>query len=398
MSLRVLHLSTYATNGGAGRAATALDLALQAAGVESRLKTAHGMHFEISRRLDRTLWRLQSSPIRTWRSPARFGSLSATEINSSSADVVNLHWITDGYLSIEEIGKITKPIVWSLYDMWPFCGTEHYGVNTDSARWRTGYSKDNRPEDESGWDIDRWAWQRKKINWSPMTIVAASRWLGQSVQDSELMGAWPVTRIPHVVDTDLFSPMDKQQARQKLALPETSPLILFLASAGIADERKGFDLLEEALVAIHATQPEAHVVVAGPASTDYTSPSGIPIIWFGNVKGDTDLRTLYCAADLLVVPSREDNMPLTAMEAQSCGVPVVAFDIGGLPDIVKTGETGILVELSNVEQLSSAISRLLENRQLQQSLGASARQHALDTWSPSVIARAYQQLYEDLVS
>lgn len=397
MSIRVLHLSTYASNGGAARAATALDSALQEIGFESQLMTARGTQFRIARALDRQLWRLQRSPIATWRSPARFGSLTAAEVNALSADVVNLHWVTDGFMSIEEIGKITKPVVWSLYDMWPFCGTEHYGVNSPDARWRTGYSRDNRPADETGMDIDRWAWTRKRNRWTRINIVPASTWLEGAVQSSALMGTWSITKIPHVVDTHRFAPTGKTEARKRAALPQEVPLILFLASAGISDQRKGFDLLEQALVHVRSDHPDAHVVVAGPKSLGYESPSGVPIIWQGEVHGDDALRTIYCAADLLVVPSREDNMPLTAMEAQSCGVPVVAFKIGGLPDIVINEETGFLAPPGDTEALATAISQLLGQKSLREGFAASAVDHAHRTWSPTVVAKQYAHLYAQTI-
>lgn len=397
MSLRVLHLSTYATNGGAARAATALDSALQAVGVDSRLATAGGRKFRVARALDRQLWRLQRSPVATWRSPARFGSLTAAEINTSGADMVNLHWVTDGFISIEEIGKITKPIVWSLYDMWPFSGTEHYGVDSPSARWRTGYSRETRSRDESGIDIDRWAWTRKRKCWGPMTMVPASTWLEQSMRSSALMSQWPITKIPHVVDTHRFAPMDKVQARNRMELPFNTPLILFLASAGISDRRKGFDLLEGALFPVHLAHQDVQVVIAGPKSPGYKSPSGTPIIWKGEIDGDEDLRALYCAADLVVVPSREDNMPLTAMEAQSCGVPVVSFDVGGLPDIVIHGETGLLAPSGSTEDLAGAISRLIGDTSLRERYSNAAVGHARDTWAPEVVAAKYADLYAKVI-
>ena len=355
--------------------------------------TAAGAKFRLTRELDRQLWRLQRSPVATWRSPARFGSLTAAEINTSGADVVNLHWVTDGFVSVEEIGKITKPVVWSLYDMWPFCGTEHYGVDSPNARWRSGYSGDNRPGNESGVDIDRWTWTRKRNCWTPMSMVPASTWLESAVHSSALMSTWPITRIPHVVDTRRFAPMDKAEARNRAGLPQQVTLILFLASAGISDKRKGFDLLEQALVHVRFNHPDAHLVVAGPKSPEYASPSGMPIIWQGSVEGDEALRALYNAVDLLVVPSREDNMPLTAMEAQSCGIPVVAFNIGGLPDIVVHDDTGFLVPGGSTKDLANAISGLLDDRLLLRRFAERAVHHAHETWSPMVVANKYRELY-----
>ncbi len=267
------------------------------------------------------------------------------------------------------------------------------GVDLPQTRWRTGYTRNNRPNEESGWDIDRWAWERKRSQWAPMHMIPASKWLEDSVRASALMGTWPVTRVSHVVDTATFAPMEQKEARRQCGLPASGPLLLFLASAGIADQRKGFDLLEEALGRVRHRHRELRVVVAGPPMPDYTSSSGVPILWRGNVEGDEALRALYCSADLLAVPSREDNMPLTAMEAQSCGVPVVGFDIGGLPDIVMSEKTGLLVPASGTKELGTAISHLLSEQSLRIQMASEAERHAKHTWSPKVVAQRYLEVY-----
>ena len=410
MALKVLHLSTYDANGGAARAAYALHRAMLSQGLDSRMLVGrrqtddptvqHGdrNRFTLASELDRRLWQLQQSPNKTWRSPARFGSLTAERINSSGADVVNLHWVTDGFLSIETIAKITKPIVWSMYDMWPFAGTEHYGADTPTARWRTGYTKENRPEGESGFDLDRWTYRRKQRHWrAPMHMVPASTWLEQSVNASALMGDWPTTRIPHVIDTDHFTPMDMREARQQLRLPQDRTLVLFLASAGIGDRRKGWDLLEPALVQAKRAHADLEVVVVGPVPNEHLRQeaernAGVRIHWHGSVGTSQALRTLYCAANLTAVPSREDNMPLTAMEAQSCGRPVVAFNLGGLPDIVEHRTTGYLAEPSNADDLARALLHTLDP-QTQQLMAGEARARALATWSPQAVVPQYEVLY-----
>lgn len=357
------------------------------------MTTAGGIRFHIASELDRRLWRLQRSPTQTWRSPARFGSISAKEINASDADVVNLHWITDGFITIEQIARIEKPVVWSLYDMWAFCGTEHYGVDADDARWRTGYTKHNRPETESGWDIDRDAWGRKRRLWNPMHAVPASTWLTRAAQESALVRDWPITRVPHVVDATAFAPMDKDAARTALGLPRDVPLVLFLASAGITDERKGWDLLEHALPRVRAVHPDVQVVVVGPQQPDYTSPSGVPILWQGSVSGDETLHLLYSACDVTAAPSREDNMPLTAMEAQTCGRPVVSFDIGGLPDIVVHHGTGYLAPAFDVEALAEGVIQSIDDAGHDGNWGRAAREHATATWSAEAVVPQYLDVY-----
>ena len=309
-------------------------------------------------------------------------------------DVVDLHWVTDGFLTIEQIAKIEKPVVWSLYDMWAFCGTEHYGVDSPDARWRIGYTRANRPPNESGWDIDRDAWERKKRKWRGSHVVPASSWLTVAAQSSALMQDWPITRIPHVVDQDAFAPRDRAESRRELGVPVDAPTIVFLASAGIRDRRKGFDLLEAALPAVQATHPDVQLIVAGPREIDYASPSGVPIHWLGSLAGDDALSLLYSAADVLAVPSREDNMPLTAMEAQTSGRAVVAFAIGGLPDIVAHHETGFLGPESEPETLAQGLVQALEDARGEDLWGRAARDRALATWSEPVVVRQYLDVYE----
>ena len=396
--LRVLHLSTYASGGGAARAAQALHQAQIERGMDSRLLSASGSRFTIARQLDRNLWRLQRSPVKTWRSPARFGSLSADVINQSDVDIVNLHWVTDGFLSIEQIGRITKPIVWSLYDMWPFSGTEHYGTDDPQARWRSGYTKANRPRNESRFDLDRWTWQQKRKHWSkPMHIVAASTWMQDRVSASALMCKWPITRIPHVVDTNVFSPTQRDVARTKLDLPLKSPIVLFLASAGIDDSRKGFDLLKAAWPQVQAHLPEAQIMVVGPETPDSVLAHGLPIIWRGAITDDATLALHYSAAEVVAVPSREDNMPLSAIEAQACACPVVAFDIGGLPDIVHHNQTGYLANLENTVEFARGLISALHPSTRSEDWNEQARARATTTWSTNVVASQYHELYRGLL-
>lgn len=389
----VLHLSTYAGGGGAGRAALALHRAMESQGIDSELWTAHGTRFKIAKELDRRLWSLQRSDVSTWRSPARFGSLSARDINNSGADIVNLHWVTDGFLSIEEIGRINKPIVWSLYDMWAFCGTEHYGVDRPDARWRDGYMRNNRPPNERGFDLDRYTWERKKRHWRPGPVVPASSWLAQAVADSALMGSWPSTRIPHVVDTDVFSPSDPAEARESLGVSGSAITILFLASAGIHDRRKGWDLLIDALPIVTRGVGELTLLVAGPPAPDAQLPPGVSAQWLGQLQGDAALRNAYSAADVVAVPSREDNMPLTAMEAQTCGRAVVGFDIGGMPDIVDHGRSGYLARTFENEKLAQGLIKAVAEARAADAWGPTARTRALETWSGPVVVDQYIDVY-----
>jgi glycosyltransferase involved in cell wall biosynthesis len=393
-SPKVLHLSTYDAHGGAARAATAIHNSLDSAAVDSRIRIAKAddLRFKLAKEADRRLWRLQKSDALTWRSPARFGSISAKEINNSGADIVHMHWVTDGFLTIESIGQIKKPIVWSLCDAWAFSGAEHYATQFSRKRSVLGYLPSNRSPNDSGFDLDRWTWNRKKSKWTkPMHVLPASTWLTHATQESALMGHWPITQIPHIVDTNLFT--DTNDIRKNVA----QPVILFLASGGVRDTRKGADLLIQALKDPAMTQ-RLKVIIVGPRPTAQEEQHisfGLnhDLVFHGEARGDKELIDLYLQADVTVVPSREDNMPIAAMESQSCGTPVVAFRIGGLGDIVNPTTSGYLAEPENTHDLAQGIVQVLNSN-----LRESTRQHARATWSPEVIVPQLLAVYESALS
>jgi len=357
-----------------------------------RIAEADSLRFKLAKEADRRLWKLQKSETQTWRSPARFGVLSAKEINNSDADVVHLHWVTDGFLTIETIGRINKPIVWSLCDAWAFSGAEHYATQVSRERSQHGYLPSNRNPNDSGFDLDRWTWKRKNSNWTkPMHLLPASNWLTQVTRESALMGDWPITQIPHIVNTNHFTSDSEQRKINQ------QPVVLFIASAGVHDVRKGADLLITALKDPEITQ-RLKVIIVGPRPTDQeeqhiSSSLNHDLVFYGEAKGDQELIDLYSQADITAVPSREDNMPIAAMESQSCGTPVVAFRIGGLPDIVVPTSSGYLAEPENTHDLAHGIMYVLS-----QDLRESTRQHAIATWSPDVIVPQLLDVYNKTLS
>lgn len=353
--------------------------------------------------MDRQLWRLQKPEIDTWRSPARFGCLSADWINRQDVDVVNLHWVTDGFLSIEAIGRIEKPLFWTLYDMWPFSGSEHYGPDSPSARWRSGYPTAHRVRSGRGLDIDRWTYERKLRHWSRfqerLIVIPASTWMGDLVRESSLGRAWTINKIPHLIDTETFAPMEMNLARDLLGLQflGNEPVVLFLSSAGPSDRRKGWDLLEEALLDLGSRRTDIQVLMVGPRPTEPQREQleeRVPtkLHWIGEVTGDEKLRLLYCASNTVAVPSRMDNLPLVALEAQSCGRPVVAFEVGGLRDALASPQSGHLAVPEDPLDLAQGIEKTIAMSE-SPSTFVNIRESALSRWSPTQVVRQYTEIY-----
>jgi glycosyltransferase involved in cell wall biosynthesis len=336
-----------------------------------------------------------------------FGSASIgtpAAINNSSVNVVHLHWCGGGLLSIEDIARIHKPILWTLHDQWAFCGGEHYASFSKSGSYRflEGYTCRNRPDNESGPDLNRHTWQRKQRSWKhPFQIIAPSRWLAEGVRQSSLMGGWPVQVIPHPIDTEQWSPIDKIAARQAFQLPQGKKIILFGVDVGSSNPNKGAHLLLQALYLLNhqCADPDSfHLAVFGQQLSPDLSRYPFSYHFLGRLHDDVALRLAYSAADLLVMPSRVEAFGLTAAEAHACAVPVVAFNTSGLRDIIDDYQTGRLADPFDPASLADCIDWVTSDPNRCHALGNAAREKAVKTWSEPIVAHQYIDIYTKLIS
>ncbi len=405
--MKVIQLNYSDINGGAARAAYRIHHALRQAEVDSRMWvdsatsgdwTVQGPATKLRKGLAKLRPTLGSSvfkPVFTTgnpiiHSPAILPSGRVGALNNSDADVLHLHWVQGEMLSIADIGRLRKPMVWTLHDMWAFCGAEHY---TEGFRWREGYRKGNRPGYESGFDLNRWTWERKRKHWQrPMHIVTPSHWLAKCARESALMRDWPVSVIPNPIDIERWQPLEQALARELLGLPKDVPLLLFGAIGGGQDPRKGFDLLQAALQHLRGEIPELQLVVFGQLPPQTPPDLGFPIHYTGHLHDDLSLRALYSAADAFVLPSRQDNLPNTGVESLACGTPVVAFDACGLPDIVTHKETGYLARAFDDVDLATGVAWVL-GQATTGLLNRQARQKAIARFSNHKVAAQYRSLY-----
>lgn len=398
--------------GGASRAAYRIHHSLRRCGVDSTMLvnqavardwTVSGPLSKWSRSVGMArapLGELLNLTLRTsnpvLHSPAILPSNWSARLNSSDTELLHLHWINGEMLSITDIGRIRKPVVWTLHDMWAFCGAEHY---TEEFRWREGYRLSNRPSYESGFDLNRWTWARKRKYWTRhMQIVTPSSWLAECARQSVLMRDWPVSVIPNAIDTDVWQPVDKQLARQLLQLPQDAPLLLFGALGGASDPRKGFDLLTGALNQLRGEVHNLELVIFGQLAPRTSLDLGFPIHYAGHMHDDISLRLLYSAADAMVVPSRIESFGQTASEAHACGTPVVAFRTSGLTDIVSHKKSGWLAKPFDIMDLADGLKWVLGNANRDSTLSRSSREIALSKFSYSVVANKYIELYKSILN
>jgi len=411
--MRIVRVNQSDLNGGAARAAYRIHRSLVGAGVDSEMRVIGkigddarvraGPPAGAGRRVRSLLARVRRRGFRTSNpiihSPAWPASGLGRELNASDAEVLNLHWLGFGTLSVEEVGRLTKPVVWTLHDMWAFCGAEHYVDDTPESRFRRGYLKENCPPDERAKDLNRWTWQRKRRHWGrPMQIVCPSRWLAGCARDSALFRDWPIQVIPYPIDLGLWRPLPKATARAVLGLDPAARVVLLGAPGGLKDPRKGGDLALDALARLaDGPQRPDQLLVFGQSQAAGHAELPLPTHFLGRLQDDLSLVLAYSAADVFVLPSRQDNLPNTAIESLACGTPVVAFNTGGLPDMVDHRRNGWLAPPFDTQALAEGIGWVLQDDRRRAGLGAAARETAETRFSEPVVAKQYAELYERVV-
>ena len=310
-------------------------------------------------------------------------------------DVVHLHWVNHGFLSIEDLAKIGRPIVWTLHDSWMFTGGCHCPQECLRYRGECG----DCPILKSGADRDlsRAIFRRKAKVYSRLErlrIVTPSEWLAQSARESALLKGCEVMAIPNALDVDRFHPMDRAAARSLFNLPGNRKLVLFGAMNALQDRNKGFDLLCGALARLDRKEEVELVLFGAPADAEIPELP-VPAWNAGYVRDDATLCALYNACDAMVVSSRQENQPQTATEALACGTPVVAFRASGLRELVEHGEDGYLAEPFDVADLTRGIDAMLRADSPER-LREKAREEAVRRFSYDIVAERYGQIYREL--
>ena len=407
--MKVLHVCNSDTNGGASRAAFRIHQCLLRNGINSLFYTNKGNsgHWSvicndnnfnkfvnlIRPKIAKLLFRFLKTKNYNLHSSSLLYTNLHHYINSTDADIVNLHWIQDEMISISDISKITKPIVWTLHDMWPFCGGEHY---TNDSRWINGYLKENKPSYEKGLDINRFIWNRKMLCWNDrMHIVGPSKWLTNCAKKSVLFRNNNVFHIPYPIDTNLWSPVNKLRAKQILNIDTNKNLILFGADGGEKNLRKGFDLLVESLKIMNNKFQNYELGIFGQEEPKDIIFKDIKTHYFGKIYDSISLKIIYSSADLFAMPSRQDNLPLTCIESLACGTPVVAFNTSGLPSIISNKQEGVLVNPFSARLFSEAIINVLNNKSYYHE---SCHKFIKQKFSETKISDMYIDLYSKILN
>ena len=317
------------------------------------------------------------------------------KINEINPDIVNLHWVGDGFLRIEDLKKIHKPIVWSLHDMWPFTGGCHYDLECGKYRQSCGACPALGSHKER--DMSRWVFNRKKKTFAALdhlTIVGLSQWLGSCAAESSLLKDKRIEILPNGIDTAIFKPVDKVTARKMLNLPLDKKLVLFGAMNPQASSIKGYHHLVDALQCVRHEQ--LNFVIFGTSHPQKHLELKHETHYLGKFADDLSLAVVYSAADVVVVPSIQENLSNVIMEALACSTPVTAFDIGGNSDMIVHQQNGYLAKPFQTEDLASGIDWVIEDDYRWKKLSDAARKHMEEHYTLEKVAQQYQTLFSSL--
>lgn len=412
--MKVLHLSTSDIDGGAARAAYRLHRGLQNLSVNSQIlvqeKYSDDRHVfapktRLSQGIARAKLTLDALPLKLYQQ--RQDALLSLQwlpdrvVQNTAAiapDIINLHWINGAFVQIETLSKFRCPLVWTLHDMWAFTGGCHYSGECDRYTTSCGYCPQLHSSKDR--DLSRWVWHRKSKAWKQLnlTIVTPSQWLAECARTSSLFQSARIKVIPNGLDTRRYRPINRCLARELLHLPQDKHLILFGSMSGTSDQRKGFHLLQPALQQLSRTEwsKQLALIVFGEAA-EIPPELGFEIHYLGKLSDDLSLALTYAAAAAFVAPSVQDNLPNTVMESLACGTPCVAFNIGGMGDLIEHQQNGYLARPYAIDDLARGIVWVLENQNRHQALSKRAREKVEQEFSLETQAHRYLALYDEIL-
>jgi glycosyltransferase involved in cell wall biosynthesis len=320
-----------------------------------------------------------------------------------AADIIHIHWINHGFLSIKNIHKLIqtgKPVVWTMHDMWPCTGICHHARECNNFTCGCGqcfFLKSRRKNDFSKKIFSK---KRKMLfTYNNITLVGCSHWLANKAGISSLSKKCDILSIPNPINVSTFCVSDRALSRKQSGLPESKKLLLF-GAVNITDKRKGLYYLIEAINILKKSNPafcnELCLVVFGQAKDDFINLIKIPVYTMGYLTETGEIVSLYNAVDLFITPSLEDNLPNTIMEAMACGTPCVGFDIGGIPEMIDHKQNGYVAEYKNPEDLAAGIQWLLKESDYEE-VSKNARKKVEENYREDIVAGKYITLYENLL-
>lgn len=413
--MRIVHVLSNDAPGGLNQAAIRLHEGLLDHGIDSllclrrldgprRATVVHGPRsFAMQQAWETARAKIDAVPVRVWSgraylSPSWVPTTMHRTVARLSPDVVHVHQPHTANLTPATLRRFNAPVAATLHDMWFLTGGCTYASECRQFESRCG----NCPKAVRGhaYDSSRLGWLAKRRHYplDKMAFVAPSRWMQAAARQSSLLNAAIIYHIPYGIDLEAFPRRSTSAARARFGVPGDSRVIGMIADR-VADPRKGVDLglAVARRIAVSLPPGRLQVLVAGSGSDAAEASREMPWLHHvGQLNGDAVLD-FYSALDLLLLPSREDNLPNVGIEASATGTPVLGFDVGGLPDIVVVPAKQLAIPF-DTDALANLVRAFLQDETALCDLRARTRQHCQQAFSLPVCVARHLALYESLMS
>lgn len=284
-----------------------------------------------------------------------------------NADYIYIHWALNGFLnynSIEKLAKLNKPIIFFMHDMWSFTGGCHYSFECE--KYKISCTNCQMFSTEQATDLAKKGFEKKiklYAKYNNLVFVAPSQWLTNCAKNSMLLKNKPVLHIPNLLDSTIYKPFNKQAAKQALNIGKDEIVIAF-GAVTIKSPYKGWVYLQKALEYLKQDKQYQNVTVLMFGSGyDKQIADAIPFktIFLGYLRDEYSTVLAYNAANVFIAPSLVEAFGYVIMESLYCGTPVVGFEVGGIPDMVKHKENGYIAKYKDAEDVCTGIKFCLSN-------------------------------------
>ncbi len=410
--MKILHLNTYDALGGAARAAYRIHQSQQKIGLDSTMMVIakqlidpsvvlpnslnHLAKLKLYKNIkeDQVLYADHMNKNRLLISTGKVGSNLVKEINDSHYDLVNLHWINN-MLSIADIGAIRKPLVWTFHDMWPFSGILYYAYLPENM----GNIRTSGNDSNTGFtELDQLIFAEKVDSWKnqAFTVITPSYWLSTCAKESTLFKNSSIHTIAHPIALTTFYRRHVTTSRHELGLALDQKLILFCAMNPLNNPIKGWKIVQETMRQLEVAEPGKYaLVICGSDEEEKSLP--FQSYWLGKIHDDERLAKVYSAVDVLICPSKQEAFGQVALEAQACGTPVIASNVGGLKDIIQHERTGLLVNEGDANAFASGISNILNPNTDITKISAASIENAFNLSEMQMVAHKYYGIYRKII-
>jgi glycosyltransferase involved in cell wall biosynthesis len=362
----------------------------------------------LARPLTRTL-RMAAQPRRFGRVAAGYedfdfpGTVDLLALPPEVPEVLQLHNLHGSYFDIRALPRLAEQIatVYTLHDTWTLTG--HCAYPLECQRWHNGCGAcpdlTRYVPLRADRSAENAAVKRSAVGASGLCVVTPSEWLGGMVEESGILGAaGRLEVIPNGVDTSVMHPGDRGAERQRLGLATDRTVVLFAARALAASVYKGFDTLASALGILGEHGQSRELLMIGLGEEGVGSRRGGIEMRFLPFTADPEvIASYYRAADVYVHPARGETFGLAILEAMACGIPVIASDVGGIPELVEDGCTGILVPTDDPTALAEAIAGLIEDSETRRRMAGASTTRATERFTLELQVDRYLALYRELI-